>query len=145
MVMKFMVSGTDLEKPKLRQPETEVEQPRRKAVQPAREVDQSKRIRPLSKKRAKLWLILMIIVILGVVVYYLWPAGLISPTLESLSTNKEVVVRAIVYSEENASAIVSDRIVHEGDMINGYKVAKIHRDKVEFEKNGKSFTKQVSK
>jgi len=144
MVMKYMVSGTDLEKPKLRQPETEVEQPRRKAVQPAREVVQPKRMRPSSKKRVKLWLLLMIIVILGVVVYYLWPAGLISPTLESLPTNK-VVVSAIVYSEENASAIVSNRVVHEGDMINGYKVAKIHRDKVEFEKNGKSFTKQVSK
>ena len=137
MVLKYMVSGTDLEKPELRQPETEVEQPRRKAVQP-------KRIRPSSKKRVKLWLLLMIVVILGVVVYYLWPAGLISSTLESLPTNK-VVVRGIVYSEENASAIVSNRIVHEGDMINGYKVAKIHRDKVEFEKNGKSFTKQVSK
>ena len=144
MVMKYMVSGTDLEKPELRQPKTEVEQPRKKAVQPAREVVQPKRIRPLSKKRVKLWLLLMIIVILGVVVYYLWPAGLKSPTLESLPTNK-VVVRAIVYSEENASAIVSNRVVHEGDMINGYKVAKIHRDKVEFEKNGKIFTKQVSK
>jgi hypothetical protein len=144
MALKFMVSGTDLKKPELRQPETEVEQPRRKAVQPAREVVQPKRIRPSSKKRVKLWLLLMIIVILGVVVYYLWPADLISPTLESLPTNK-VVVRAIVYSEENASAIVSNIIVHEGDMINGYKVAKIHRDKVEFEKNGKSFTKQVSK
>ncbi len=145
MVLKYMVSGTDLEKPELRQPETEVEQPRRKAVQPAREVVQPKRIRPSSKKRVKvLWLLLMIVLILGVVVYYLWPAGLISPTLESLPTNK-VVVSAIVYSEENASAIVSNRVVHEGDMINGYKVAKIHIDKVEFEKNGKSFTKQVSK
>jgi type II secretory pathway component PulC len=50
-----------------------------------------------------------------------------------------------VYSEENASAIVSDRVVHEGDMIDGYKVVKIHRDKVEFEKNGKIFTKQVNR
>ncbi|HUU19647.1 MAG TPA: hypothetical protein VMW72_21030 [Sedimentisphaerales bacterium] len=144
MVLKYMVSGTDLEKPELRQPETEVDQPRRKAVQPAREVIQPKSIRPSSRKRVKLWLLLMTIVILGVVVYCLWPAGLISSTLESLPTNK-VAVRAIVYSEENASAIVSDRIVHEGDMINGYKVAKIYRDKVEFEKDGKSFTKQVSK
>jgi type II secretory pathway component PulC len=41
--------------------------------------------------------------------------------------------------------MVSDRIVREGDMVNGYKVVKIHRDKVEFERNGKIFTKQVNK
>jgi hypothetical protein len=148
-----MVSDTDLVKGELRQPEMEVEQPKRRAVQPAREVAQPKRSMPSSKKNVKLGLFLMVIVILGLVVYYLWTADLISPILESLPTNKLLVkaplkqgwLTSIVYSEGNASAIVSDRVVHEGDMIDGYKVVKIHRDKVEFEKNGKIFTKQVNR
>ena len=143
MVLKYMVSDTDLGKGELRQPEMEVEQPKRRAVQPAREVAKLKRS----------VLFLMVIVILGIVVYYLWTAGLISPILESLPTNKVLVkahleqgwLTSIVYGEENASAMVSNRIVHEGDMVDGYKVVKIHRDKVEFEKDGKIFTKQVNK
>ena len=167
MVLKYMVSDTDLGKGELRQPEMEVEQPKRRAVQPAREVAQPRRraVQPAkevaklkrsvlsSKKSVKLKLFLMVIVILGIVVYYLWTAGLISPILESLPTNKVLVkahleqgwLTSIVYGEENASAMVSNRIVHEGDMVDGYKVVKIYRDKVEFEKNGKIFTKQVSK
>jgi type II secretory pathway component PulC len=148
-----MVSDTDLGKGELRQPEMEVEQPRKRAVQPARKVAQPKRSMPSSKKNVKLKLFLMVIVILGMVVYYLWTANLISPILKSLPTNKVLVkahleqgwLTSIVYSEENATAMVSDRIVHEGDMVDGYKVVKIHRDKVEFEKNGKIFTKQVNK
>jgi len=134
-----MVSDTDLGKGKLQKPEKEVPQPKRKDEQPIRN-------RPSSQKSVKLRLFLIaVVVMLGMVVYYIWTAGLISPILESLSINKEVVVTSIVYSEENASAMVSDRIVYEGDIIDGYKVVKIHRDKVEFEKNGKVFTKQVNK
>ena len=101
----------------------------------------------------KLKLFLMVIVILGMVVYYLWTADLISPILESLPINKVLVktpleqgwLTSIVYSEENASAMVSNRLVHEGDMVNGYKVVKIHKDKVEFEKNGTIIIKQLNK
>ncbi len=146
MVLRYMVSDTDLGKGEFRQPEMEVEQPRREDIQP-------KRCIPSSKKSLKIKLFLIVILILGMVVYYLWTADLISPILESLPTNKvfvkesfeQVRLMSIVYSEENASAMVSDRIVHEGDMIDGYKVVKIHRDKVEFEKDGKIFTKQVNK
>ena len=153
MVLRYMVSDTDLVKVELRQPEMEVEQPRKRAVQPAREVAQPKRSIPSSKKSVKLSLFLMVIVVLGIVVYYLWTADLISPILESLPINKVFVktplepgwLTLIVYSEENASAMVSNRIVHEGDMVNGYKVVKIHRDKVEFEKNGTIIIKQLNK
>lgn len=149
MVLRYMVSDTDLGKGELRPPEMEVEQP-------AREVAQPKRIIPSSKKNVNLKLFfLMVIVILGMVVYYLWTADLISPILESLPINKVFVktpleleqgwLTSIVYSEENASAMVSNRIVHEGDMVNGYKVVKIHRDKVEFEKNGTIIIKQLNK
>lgn len=153
MVLRYMISDTDLVKFELRQPEMEVEQPRKRAVQPAREVAQPKRSMPSSKKSVKLKLFLMVIVILGMVVYYLWTADLISPILESLPTNKLFLkgpleqgwLTSIVYSEENASAVISNRVVYEGDMIDGYKVVKIHRDKVEFEKDGKSYIKQVNR
>jgi hypothetical protein len=148
-----MVSDTDLVKVELKKPEKEELQPRRKDVQPTRELDQPKRNRPSSKKSMKLRLFLMVIVILGIAVYYLWTADLISPILESLPTYKVLVkapleqgwLTSIVYSDENATAMVSDRIVHEGDVVDGYKVVKIYRDKVEFEKNGKIFTKQVNR
>jgi hypothetical protein len=153
MVLRYMVSDTDLVKVEFKKPEKEVLQPRRKDVQPTRKVIQPKRNRPSSKKSVKLRLFLMVTVILGIAVYYLWTADLISPILESLPTNKVLVkahleqgwLTSIVYGEENASAMVSNRIVHEGDMVDGYKVVKIYRDKVEFEKNGKIFTKQVNK
>jgi len=147
MVLRYMVSDTDLRKGELRPPEMEVEQP-------AREVAQPKRSIPSSKKPVNLKLFfLMFIVILGMVVYYLWTADLISPILESLPINKGLVktpleqgwLTSIVYSEENASAMVSNKIVHEGDMVKGYKVLKIHRDKVEFEKNGTIIIKQLKK
>lgn len=147
MVLRYMVSDTDLRKGELRPPEMEVEQP-------AREVAQPKKSIPSSQKNVKLKLFfLMVIVILGMVVYYLWTADLISPILESLPINKGLVktpleqgwLTSIVYSEENASAMVSNKIVHEGDMVNGYKVLKIHRDKVEFEKNGTIIIKQLKK
>lgn len=147
MVLRYMVSDTDLRKGELRPPEMEVEQP-------AREVAQPKSSIPSSQKKVKLKLFfLTVIVILGMVVYYLWTADLISPILESLPINKGLAntpfeqgwLTMIVYSEENASAMVSNKIVHEGDMINGYKVVKIHRDKVEFEKNGTIIIKQLKK
>ena len=137
MVLRYMVSDTDLVKVEFKKPEKEVKQPRRKNVQP-------KRNRPSSKKSVKLKLFLMVILILGIAVYYLWTADLTSFDLESLPTNKEVVVTSIVYSEQIASAVVSDRIVHDGDMIDGYKVVKIHRDEVELEKDGESYIKQVN-
>ena len=143
MVLRYMVSDTDLIKVELKKPEKEVLQPNRKDVQPTRKLNQAKKKRPSSKKSVKLKLFSMVIVILGIAVYYLWTADLKSPDSESLPTNKEVLVTSIVYSEQDASAVVSDRIVHEGDTIDGYNVVKIHRDKVEFEKDGESYTKHV--
>ena len=145
MVLRYMVSDTDLVKVEFKKPEKAVLRTKRKDVQPTRKVIQPKRNRPSSKKSVKLRLFLMVILILSIAVYYFWTADLTSSDLESLPTNEEVVVASIVYGEQDASAVVSDRIVHEGDTIDGYNVVKIHRDKVEFEKNGKIFTKQVNK
>ena len=145
MVLKYMVSDTDLAKGDLGQPETKVEQPEKKAVSDwRRQSCAPKWDKQSSRRNMKFWYFLITVMILGAVGYYLWTAGLISPALDFLptSTNK-VVVTAIVYGEENASAVVSGSVVHEGDIVEGFKVVKIYEDKVEFEKKGKSFTKQV--
>ncbi len=142
MVLKYMISDDGLAKGELGQPETKVQQPKKKVVSDWRKQGIQLKERPSPKRSKKFWLFLMVIVILGPVAYYLWRADLISPALDILPTGK-VVVTAIVYGEENASAIVSDKVVHEGDIIDNCKVVKIYRDKVEFEKDGKRFTKHV--
>ncbi len=151
MVLKYMVTDTDLAKGGLGPPETEAKQPKARAEEPEKKVVSDWRRQTCSPKWAdgksrrnkKFWFFLMAIVVLGGVGYYLWTADLISPALDFLPTGKKVVVTAILYGEENASAIVSGSVVHEGDVIEGYKVVKIHKDEVEFEKKGKRFTKKI--
>ena len=53
------------------------------------------------------------------------------------------VVTGISYAKEGSSAAIGYEIVHDGDMIDGVKVVKIHIDKVEFEKNGKRWAQGV--
>lgn len=56
----------------------------------------------------------------------------------------ERTVTAIFYSEGNPSAVIGDeKTVHETDMIHGAKIVKIRGDKVEFERNGRSWTQKV--
>jgi len=152
MVLKYMVTDTDLAKGELGQPETGAKQPKSGIKQPEKKVVSDWRRQTVdpkwasqsTKKNKKLIYFLMAIVTLGAVGYYIWTADLISPALEFLPiSTKKVVVTAIVYGEENASAIVSGSVVHEGDVIEGYKVVKIHRDEVEFERKGKRFTKKI--
>lgn len=54
-----------------------------------------------------------------------------------------LVVRGIVFSETNPSAIVGREIVFEGSVVQGAVVRKIHRDGVEFERDGETWTLQV--
>jgi hypothetical protein len=55
----------------------------------------------------------------------------------------EMTVRGIVYSSVNPSAIISNQIVYEGDVILGVKITKIGKDFVAFEKDGKQWQQQV--
>jgi hypothetical protein len=61
---------------------------------------------------------------------------------ETKKTTK-LIVKSILYSEDNSSAVISGRILHEGEIIQGAKVVKISRDSVEFEMNGKRWTQRV--
>ena len=87
--------------------------------------------------------ILGIIVIVAIITYRFWPAvkGALGSS-KTLGSNKQLKITGILYSD-NPAVIVDGEIVKEGDMINGAKVIKIHRDKVEFEKDGEKWTKQA--
>ena len=52
-------------------------------------------------------------------------------------------VSSIAYSESHAIAFIDDKMVSEGDVIDGVAVFKIYEDTVEFEKNGKRWTQKV--
>jgi hypothetical protein len=60
-----------------------------------------------------------------------------------LLMDKTGVVTAIVYNEENSSAVIGDKIVHQGDIINGVKVVGIYRDRVEFDKDGTKWAQKI--
>ncbi|MHC4913693.1 MAG: general secretion pathway protein GspB, partial [Planctomycetota bacterium] len=57
----------------------------------------------------------------------------------------ELVVKGIVYSEDDPSAVVGNQIVHEGDEIMGATVVKINSDSVVFRMNDKEWTQEVER
>jgi hypothetical protein len=52
-------------------------------------------------------------------------------------------VRSIVYSEDNPSAVIDGRIVHEGEKVLDATIVKINRDSVEFEVGGKRWKQNI--
>ncbi len=57
----------------------------------------------------------------------------------------ELIVKGIVYSEDNPSAVIGEQIVRQGDKISGITIVKISKDSVEFERNGKKWTQKVQR
>jgi len=55
----------------------------------------------------------------------------------------KLIVKGILYSEDNPSAVIDNQIVHEGEKIRGVSIIKISKDSVEFEMNGKTWTQKV--
>ena len=58
-------------------------------------------------------------------------------------TSVKLIVKGILYAEDNASAVIGNQIVHEGEKIRGVTVIKIGKDSVEFEINGKRWIQKV--
>lgn len=54
-----------------------------------------------------------------------------------------LVVKGIVFSENKPSAIINGKIVRQGDIVSGATIIKINRNNVEFEFEGKRWTRQV--
>jgi len=65
-----------------------------------------------------------------------------SATIAQPETGK-LIVKGIVYSEDNPSAVINDQILHQGDKILDITVVKINTNSVEFEINGKKWTQEV--
>ena len=136
MVLRYIVSDTDLVK-------YGVAQLRRGAVQQTKEAVQPNKNISSRKKRVRFWLLFVVNVVLWVGVYIYWTTDKESAVWKFLTTNRGMVAGIVYFNQENPSAIICDKIVHEGDMVDGYKVIKIHRDRVELEKNGESLTKRL--
>jgi hypothetical protein len=118
----------DLEGQKIVRPKVDVTQPKRKPS-------------PL-KRRKKLWLLLVANLIIYSVVFAFWIDGGKNRIWGLLTANRGMV-SGIMYNAEKPCAIVYGEVVDEGDTINGYKVVKIYRDRVELEKDGKNLVKAV--
>jgi len=59
------------------------------------------------------------------------------------ATPRRGVVTGILYTIENSTALIDKQIVKEGDTIYGVTVVKIHRNDIEFEKNGRRWKQRV--
>jgi len=76
------------------------------------------------------------------------PAATAQTAQTAQSETREIIkliVRSILYSEDNPSAVIGSRIVHEGEKIQNVSVIKINTDSVEFEMNGKRWTQMVQR
>jgi len=64
---------------------------------------------------------------------------------EGLETGRigRLTIKSIVYSEDNPSAVIGGRIVHEGEEVLGATVVKINRDCIEFEAGEKRWKQNV--
>ncbi len=79
-----------------------------------------------------------------------YPVGLRDPMKRGstqVSTTVEatdVLVRGIVWSDDNPAAIIGTEIVYQGQTVHDVTVVKITRDSVEFERDGKKWTQKVA-
>lgn len=56
-----------------------------------------------------------------------------------------LIVKGIVYSKDNPSAVIGDQIVHQGDRVLDVVITKINENSVEFEANGKKWTQNIQR
>lgn len=56
---------------------------------------------------------------------------------------RRLIIKSIVYSEDNPSAVIGSRIVHEGEEVLGATVVKINKRSVEFEMGEKRWKQNV--
>jgi hypothetical protein len=132
-----MISDIDLVQGEVVQPEKEVAPPKTQAVRPVK-----KGLSPKAKRR--LWLLLFANVVMWGTFYYFWNADRKAAILEFLQA-KEIEVTGVMYNPENPSAIVSGKVVQEGDTVGDYKVVKIYRNFFNDTATTEIYTEQVHK
>ncbi len=137
MVLRYMVSGSDLA-------DSKVVQSSKKPVR-VKEKRVSSRTKKfsISVRGLGFWFLLVVVLVIWGSTYKS-VTGRSLPIWYYLTANKSMVT-GIAYNSQNRTAIVRGRVVHEGEVVSGYKVVKIYKDKVEFEKNGKTIIKHLNK
>jgi len=87
------------------------------------------------------------VVILAGIAYHFWPTikGLPAITKAAVTLNKDVSLTGIFYTKDDPDpmAIVNGMMVHEQDMIGDVKILKIHKDKVDFERDGRTWSQSM--
>ncbi len=74
---------------------------------------------------------------------YFKKATVIPTTDDPDKTTEEIVIKGIIYSDDNPSVIIGIDILHEGDKVSGATIIKINQNSVEFEMNGEKWTQKV--
>jgi hypothetical protein len=147
-----MVADTDLAKSPAAEPKDQSPPAKKTEPSPAKSPKPlpARKAAPSPKGKLKPWLMLIVIAASLAFAYNRWaPENFWRPGKNSsgpgfLSTGK-IDVTGIMHYDKNPAALVSGRVVYEGDIVEGFKVLKIHKDKVEFEKDGQQFTKKITK
>ena len=67
----------------------------------------------------------------------------VNPSADGQAGGSDIVVRGIVNSKDRPSAVIGDKIVHQGDVIGKVTVIKIDKSSVEFEMDGKKWRQGV--
>jgi hypothetical protein len=115
--------------------------PLSEAIRPARGIQPKKEKK--SDHSLLFWLVILVVlsaVFAAGISYRYWPRS--KSTVGAAIFNKAALT-GILYSEDKPTAIIGGKIAKEGDIINGMKVVEIHRDRVEFEKDGKKWTQRA--
>jgi hypothetical protein len=136
MALRYMVSDTILAKGERVQPAKSMTEGVRRVRRPRKHIRS-----PI--KGMKFWALLLANVILYAVLCHRWIGDDKSHIVKFFTANRGML-RGIFYHEENPAAIVWGKVVHEGDTIRGYKVVKIHKNKVEFEKEGEILVRSMN-
>ena len=99
------------------------------------------------KNYSSLYLLLLgfAVVIAAGVAYHFWPTIKALPVITKAAEvlNNDVSLTGIFYNERNPAAVVNGKIVHEDDVIDGVRVLKIHKNKVEFESSHRKWSQSM--
>jgi thiol-disulfide isomerase/thioredoxin len=103
-------------------------------------------LEPPEIKRRNYWprvlLLSFIIIVVVAAARQFWPVtkGFAATEKSTVVSDTGVLLNGIFYDDDDPVAIVNGKMVQQQDVIDGAKVVKIYRRKVEFEKDGKAWT-----
>ncbi len=108
-----------------------------------------KAVKKKSKSSFYVLLLGFAVLIVGGTIYHFWPAikeTEATTTKTTVVTHNGITLTGIFYSENDPDpiAMINGDIAHEGDIIKGVEVLKIHKDKVELQKDGRKWSQSLT-